>query len=137
MQHLFVLAALLLPFAADAGELKLTLIGENLDGKVLHVALHSSAVNFPMRDDHALRRTVQATGDMTELKISDIPAGAYAVAVFADLNGNGKLDSNFIGIPSEPTGASRDAASRFGPPKFKDAVFTVGNATVTQTIHIK
>ncbi|MFH2135655.1 MAG: DUF2141 domain-containing protein [Pseudomonadota bacterium] len=137
MQRLFVLAAVLLSFAADAGELRLTLHGDNLDGKMLHVALHASAADFPTRDDKAIRRTVLATGDTTELKISDIPAGEYAVAVYADVNGNGMLDSNFIGIPNEPTGASRDAPAHFGPPKFKDAVFSVGDGTSTQSIHIK
>ncbi|MDD2929995.1 MAG: DUF2141 domain-containing protein [Sideroxydans sp.] len=137
MQHLFVLLAVLLPCLADAGELWLTLHGDRLEGKTLHVALHTSAADFPMRDDKALRRTVLAIGDTTELKISDIPAGEYAVAVYADMNGSGKLDSNFIGIPNEPTGASRDAASHYGPPKFKDAVFAIGDGTTMQTIHIK
>ena len=47
--------------------------------------------------------------------------GPLAVATFHDENDNGKLDFNFIGIPKEGTGASNNAASPFGAPKFIDA----------------
>lgn len=137
MKHLIALAALLLPTVSQAGELKLTLLGEKLDGKKLYVAVQISPESFPSPGDKVLRRSVLATGLSTELSITDIAPGEYAVSVFADMNDNGKLDSNFIGIPTEPTGVSRDAAGRFGPPKFKDAVFNVGDGIVTQTIHIK
>jgi hypothetical protein len=33
-------------------------------------------------------------------------------------NSNGKLDTNFVGIPREGVGASNDAKGHFGPPKF-------------------
>ncbi len=137
MKHIAVLAALLLPLNSQAGELKLTLHGSGLSGKNLYVAVHSSAVDFPVRDDKAIKREVIAAGDTTELLIPNVPAGEYAVAVFADINGNGKLDSNFIGIPKEPVGTSRDAKGRFGPPKFADAAFKVGEGVTLQTIEIK
>ena len=39
----------------------------------------------------------------------DIKPGRYALAAYADLNGNRTLDLNFIGMPIEPYGFSRDA----------------------------
>jgi uncharacterized protein (DUF2141 family) len=53
-----------------------------------------------------------------------IPQGTYAVACFHDENGNGKLDRNFLGIPTEGTVASNHAKGRLGPPKYDDAKFT-------------
>jgi len=129
--------ALALPFAAQAGELKLVINSSGLSGKNLFVAVHSIAADFPMKDDKAIKSSVIATGDRTELSIPNIASGEYAVAVFADVNGNGKLDSNFIGIPKEPIAVSRDAQGRFGPPKFADAAFKVGDGVTTQTITIK
>jgi uncharacterized protein (DUF2141 family) len=137
MKNLIALAALLFSSASQAGELKLELSAPGLQGKTLNVAIHSSAADFPMRDDKAIRRRIVATGDVTMLLLADIPSGEYAISVYADLNGNGKLDTNFIGIPNEPTGASRDASSHFGPPGFKDAAFILGEGTTSQTIHIK
>jgi uncharacterized protein (DUF2141 family) len=51
--------------------------------------------------------------------------GTYAYSLFHDLNSNGKLDSNFFGIPKEPYGFSNKQKGRFGPPKFEKASFTV------------
>ncbi|MDD2702268.1 MAG: DUF2141 domain-containing protein [Sideroxydans sp.] len=137
MKYPIALAALLLASAGHAGELELALIAPGLQGKTLYVAIHSSATDFPMRDDKAIRRSIVAAGDRTILSVRDIPSCTCAISVYADLNGNGKLDTNFIGIPSEPTGASRDAASRFGPPKFSDAAFDIGEGVTSHTIHIK
>ena len=137
MKYNTILLALALPFSAHAGELQLIMYSNALGGKNLFVAIHSSASDFPGKDEHAINRVVPATGDKTELSITDVPAGEYAVSVFADVNGNGKLDSNFIGIHQEPVGVSRDAKGHFGPPKFADAAFNVGEGITQQTIHIK
>lgn len=137
MKHIAVLATLLLSLNSQAGELKLTLHGSGLTGKNLYVAVHSSAADFPVNDARAIKSAVVAKADTTELIIPNLPAGEYAVAVFADMNGNGQLDRNFIGIPKEPVGTSRDAQGRFGPPKFADAAFKVGEGVTLQTIEIK
>lgn len=129
--------ALALPFSAQAGELKLFINNPGLAGKSVFVAVHSVAADFPMRDDRAITRATVATGDKTELTIPNIASGEYAVAVFADVNGNGKLDSNFFGIPKEPVAVSRDAKGRFGPPKFEDASFKVGDGLTIQTLTLK
>ncbi len=137
MKHIAVLATLLLPLSSQAGALKLTLQGAGIGGKTLYVAVHTSAADFPVRDDKALRGKVVATGDTAELLVPDVPAGEYAVAVFADSNGNGKLDNNFFGIPKEPVGVSRNAKGRFGPPTFVDSAFRVGEGVTSQTIQLK
>ena len=65
-----------------------------------------------------------------------VPSGDYAVHVYHDLDGNGKMKTNFIGIPKEPTGVSNDAKGKMGPPKFKDAVLTVGTDPTTIPINL-
>ena len=66
-----------------------------------------------------------------------LPPGDYALSVFQDLNGNRTLDTNFMGIPTEASGSSNDAPARFGAPKFRDALFTVGTEPVALTIRMK
>ena len=58
---------------------------------------------------------------------------AYAIAVFHDLNSNGVLDKNPLGIPLEPYGFSRNARNTFSAPSFGQASFTHSK---TQTISI-
>ena len=67
----------------------------------------------------------------------DLPPGEYALSIFHDTNDNGKLDTNFIGIPNEPVALSNNARPRFGPPKYKDAVFVVGDKPLTQRISME
>lgn len=63
-----------------------------------------------------------------------LPPGQYAVSIYYDSNDNGELDTNFIGIPKEPVAVSNNARPKFGPPKYDDAVFTLGETLITQRI---
>ncbi len=137
MNRIIFLFLLVLSSSVLAGDLKLKIHGAGVEGKLLYVAVHFSAVDFPMRDENAIKTTVLAKGDITEIIMPNIPNGEYAVAVFADMNGNGKLDKNFIGIPNEPVGLSRDAKGSFGPPKFSDAVFKLSDGITIIAIELK
>ena len=53
----------------------------------------------------------------------NIPRGKYAISVYHDTNKNGKLDKNFMGIPSEDFACSNNAKGFMGPPKYEDAKF--------------
>jgi len=53
----------------------------------------------------------------------NIPKGEYAISVYHDKNKNGKLDTNFMGIPSEDFACSNNAKGFMGPPKYQDAKF--------------
>jgi len=122
--------------SVGAAELKLLVHGKDLKGKEVRVALYSSAQGFPRQEDEA--RTVKsvATGNEVEMHFSGLPPGEYAVSAFADSNGNARLDNNFIGVPREPYGFSRDARGLLGPPSFAEAAFRIGDTDVTQSIHL-
>lgn len=65
-----------------------------------------------------------------------LPPGDYAFHIFVDVDKNGKMKTNFIGIPKEPTGVSNDAKGKFGPPKFKDAVVSIGTESTVLNIKL-
>ena len=54
-----------------------------------------------------------------------LPHGEYAIAVFVDANGNGKMDKNFLGIPKEQYGFSNNVMGRMAAPSFEQAKFEV------------
>ena len=62
----------------------------------------------------------------TPLRLSELPPGRYAVQVFQDSNGNGKLDLSPRGIPLEPVGFSGDPSLFGGKPKPSDSLFEHG-----------
>ena len=67
--------------------------------------------------------------------IDHVPPGEWGAQAFHDENNNREIDQGLFGIPKEGVGFSRDAKIMFGPPKWRDAVFTHG--TEKQTIGFK
>lgn len=45
----------------------------------------------------------------------DLKAGTYSVSIVYDEDSNGKLNTGFLGIPSELVGFSKNAKGTFGP----------------------
>ena len=80
-------------------------------------------VNEKLNADLVFTGTVIKITNKKATAIIDVPFGEYAIAGFQDLDGNGVLSGNFLGIPREPVGFSGGAKVRFGPPKWNDAVF--------------
>lgn len=74
-------------------------------------------------------------GERAVLVFRNLPAGRYALSVFHDENGNGKLDRNVVGMPTEAYGFSRDAQGHMGPASFDDAALNL-QADSTTTIHL-
>lgn len=68
------------------------------------------------------------TGEMT-FTASGLDDGDYAIQVMHDVNGNGKLDSNFIGMPIEPWAMSNNARGNFGPPKWEEVKISITGDT--------
>jgi uncharacterized protein (DUF2141 family) len=85
----------------------------------------------------AFSAAVPAQGTEVVVSLKDIPPGTWAVLAYQDANENGELDRNFIGIPSEHYGFSRNAAGRFGPPGFEDAAIEVREGTTTAPVRLR
>jgi len=98
-------------------------------GKI-YVALYDSADSFLKKP--AKGTIVTVTDGKATATFENVTSGTYAVSSFYDKNGNGKLDTNFLGIPKEPTAMSNNAKGSFGPPKFKDAKFILNKNTTIQ-----
>jgi uncharacterized protein (DUF2141 family) len=82
----------------------------------------------------AISETLEGDLVRTELLL---PLGEYALSVFYDKDDDGELDTNFIGMPKEPIALSNNAVAKFGPPKYADAVFTLGAEPMIQRISMK
>ena len=100
------------------------------DGRV-YVAVHGpeAKAEFPSGDGVVDRFRESARVGVIRLVARDLPPGRYAVNAFHDENGNGELDTNLVGIPSEGYGFANDPVIRFGPPEFDAAAVTVGKSS--------
>ena len=68
---------------------------------------------------------------------ADIPPGTYALAVIHDENTNGKLDTHWLGIPTEGYGFSNDAKGLLGAPSFAAASFIYDGQNLELTISLQ
>lgn len=75
---------------------------------------------------------IDSTGRAT-LVFDGLTEGVYAVSVIYDEDSDGKLDTGFLGIPTEPVAMSNNARGRFGPPGFEKVRFDMRS---TMTIEI-
>jgi uncharacterized protein (DUF2141 family) len=70
-----------------------------------------------------------------ELRIPNVKPGRYAIAIYHDVNGNGRLDKTFF-LPSEPYGFSNNVG-RGAVPSFQGALIGVGEPTTTVVVPIR
>ena len=59
------------------------------------------------------------------VEFDNLPSGEFAVSLFHDENGDGKLNTGWFGIPKEDYACSNGAKGFMGPPKYSDAKFTI------------
>ena len=120
--------------AAEPAELKLTISGIAPISGQIAVAVFSDKASYKAGDDPIASTTIQVDGESVSDVILGLEAGDCAIKIYHDVNGNGKLDTNMIGIPTEPFGFSNGAKARFGPPGFDEARFDLDAGVNTQEI---
>jgi uncharacterized protein (DUF2141 family) len=92
-------------------------------GKVA-VLLFAAADGFPNESAKAAHKIqVDAKPGTTEIKLSGLKPGRYAVCVIHDTNANAALDRNFLGIPKE--GVAISNGIRREKPTFGKAVIEI------------
>ncbi|WP_244480658.1 DUF2141 domain-containing protein [Methylobacterium sp. Leaf399] len=106
---------------AAAATVEVTVDGIEPVQSNLYVALCQgglSEANCRTGQDAPVRGTLQ------RVVLQDVAPGTYAVAVFQDVNGNGRLDRTGLGLPMEPYGFSGEAV-RGARPDFERAHIAV------------
>ncbi|MCC7256875.1 MAG: DUF2141 domain-containing protein [Gammaproteobacteria bacterium] len=139
--HTRIAIALLLATSAPAalaGDANLRVVGTGIEGSAgsFIVRVYQDADAW-LGDGWRTQKVVAVAGHAKDGTISvelTLPPGEYALSVFHDVDDDGRLARNFIGIPKEPAGLSNNVRPKFGPPRFKDAKFSVGTTPVEQRI---
>ena len=109
-------------------DIELTIKGIESDEGEIHAVVTEEKYFLVTDPDTNLNAQVaasEAKDGTVVVRIEDVPEGEYAITLFHDIDSNGKMKTNFIGMPKEPVAISRNPRSRFGPPKFKDAKLDV------------
>lgn len=137
---LLFLGALLLPGMGAATETPLTIqvrLTNQAHGE-LGWLIFAEPEGFPGNPGKSVRHgflPIPAGAAQMTIR-TELPPGTYAVSVYEDLNGNHRLDHNFLGIPREPVGVSGNPRPRYGPPRFDQCSFRLDDHPQTVDIQV-
>lgn len=142
MRAVILALALMVPAGAAAepaarNGMHVVVSGLRNDSGQIVCELYASPETFLKGANRAVARTsAPIAGRSAACEFADIPPGQYAISVFHDENGNGKLDTNFLGIPREGVGTSNNPKGHFGPPRFAEASFQYSGGRLEMTIRV-
>jgi len=116
------------PAPVRAAEVTLVLEGlESASGEVqVDVFAEAHAATFPYPEAGVLFEIRRPASAGAAIALGDFAPGRYAFFAMHDANGNGDLDRNLLGVPTEGYGFSNDATGALGPPSFDAAAVRVG-----------
>lgn len=97
---------------------------QNANGTIL-MALHDGADGFPKSRKPVAVISLDAKIGEVLAVFPDLDAGAYAISLYHDENGNKELDTNFLGVPTEGYAFTNNAKGAFGPPSFENAAIKI------------
>ena len=124
------------PAVAQSADSRLTFTFEaGAETGAVMVALYADEAAYESGAPSRAARVDVAAGERAAV-FENLPAGAYGMKAFHDVNGNGKMDVNPFGMPTEPFAFSNNAVGNMGPAKWDRARFDVSGATA-QTIRIR
>jgi uncharacterized protein (DUF2141 family) len=130
---LAVLLAAALP--SHAADLTIRVDGVSSAEGSIRIAVFNSADTFLARPLRGVEAPAQA--GTVQLLVADLPAGDYAFAVYHDANGNGKMDRNTMGMPSEDYAFSNNALGKRGAPRYDEARIELPQAGATAIVNLR
>ena len=108
----------------------------NSKGLITAVLYADDPDNFLKKGARLDRIRVEAREGETLLCLNAPSSGRYSVAIYHDENGNEKFDRDFLGLPTEGYGFSRNPGFRFGKPDLEETLFTTDDGLTTLRISV-
>lgn len=138
MKHLICLSLHFIVLAAFAqNRIEVDITNFRNDKGVCRSCIFNSESSFS-KEQPLVCVTSAVSDKKAKAVFSNVPDGTYALFVIHDANGNGKMDTNFLGIPKEGYGASKNKLPFAAAPKFEANKFVVaGNTTIQLPIRLR
>lgn len=121
-----------------APQIPLTLIINNLKSPnaPVIVGAYGTENEFPDPKDQLKEYKFTPNGNQLIAKITNLKFGTYALAIYQDVNSNGKIDKNMIGIPTEPYAFSNNYRPKVKAPGFDNCKFEYDAKSNTVTMNL-
>ncbi len=128
--------ALISTSIARAADLTVKVDDIRADKGKLMLAVYDSAAGWDGTAKPVAAQALDASGDSVTFHFAGLAAGTYAISVMHDENGNGKLDTNFVGMPIEGYGFSNDPKV-MRKATFAEASFAVDDKGTAIELHLR
>ena len=138
MKFLIVFLSLISIFQTNRNMTKVKIEVQNLSTKGaanVQIAIYDKA-NFLKTDIPNFSKIIKRENYDNFKVVFNLPQGEYAAAIFQDLNEDGKMNTNFFGLPTDPYGFSNNYKPVFRGPRFDDCVFNVKNEEINLSIKL-
>jgi uncharacterized protein (DUF2141 family) len=120
----------------ETGSLRVIVSGLRSNDGEIQIGLFNSAASYKGKSDRFRGSILPIADHRAEWLIEGIPFGEYAIKLFHDEDRDGKMDKNFIGIPSERFGFSNNPKISLGPPGFDKTKFLFDSKEMTIVIEL-
>lgn len=89
------------------------------NGKIL-IGVYNHKDKFPKDGGSILNLAGEIVNGRATLQAKNLPPGEYAFALLHDENGNNEMDYNWLGMPKEGFGFSRNPSMGLSAPSFDE-----------------
>lgn len=118
-----------------AATLKLQVQGLKPRGQLM-VALYDSEASWNAKAGAVRELKLPVSASSASVTLEGLAPGKYGAMIFQDLNKDGKMNFNLVGMPLEPYGFSNNSRGRFGPPAWRAAAFRLGG-TAAHAVRVR
>ncbi|UEM20572.1 DUF2141 domain-containing protein [Skermanella mucosa] len=128
--------------AARAADIEITIRNVRDGQGHIMVALYADEAGYDARRQSAGCMLPAAggageSGREVKAVFVGLPEGRYGIAVYHDLDGDGKLGTNLLGIPTEPFGFGNDAPVRLSRPGFAETAVTLSAVPASTSVTLR
>jgi len=122
--------------AAETASLTVTFSGVKATTGAIMFTVVNSEVAYADKAPATAQAVLPVSNSSASHVFTGLAPGRYAIKAFHDVNGDGKMNANPFGIPTEPFAFSNNAVGNMGPARWADASFDLKAGDNTHTITI-
>jgi len=118
-------------------DIEIEIIGFKSSEGQLMISINRGPEGWPEENFIEQRFIPEFSSPNFTVVFEDMPYGNYAVGVLHDKDEDGEMTKNFIGMPKESFGFTKDYKVVFRAPKYEEANFEANSSKVSLKINLQ
>ena len=123
MKHLFLLLLSVFglgPLETETADVQLMVTNINTLKGSIEVGVFNKPKTFLRKGKEYKTYSQKVTNDTMVFQLKGLKKDDYAISIYHDVNSDSECNLNFLGIPIEPYGFSRNFKPKLSKPSFND-----------------